>query len=254
MSGATGHQAAKQTEKAAKAGKAEQPGRPEAAGGRMRADAQRNRRLVIDAARDVFIESGADAPLDEIARRAGVGIATLYRRFPDRADLIRAVVLDTFHVMAEVAATAQAEASDSYDALCRFMHAALDAKIGATMPALVGQVVFDDEVDEARLQVGIPVEALLERAKAEGLVRPEVAFGDITFMVMRLTRALPVAEKMDLDDTLAHRHLDIYLDGLRAAGDPRRHELPEPAVTLRDFGEIRAKFMGCGEGSDTPPN
>ena len=54
-------------------------------GGVLRADARRNRRQVLAAAAQVFVEQGADAPLDDIARRAGVGIATLYRRFPDRA-------------------------------------------------------------------------------------------------------------------------------------------------------------------------
>jgi AcrR family transcriptional regulator len=58
---------------------------------RLRADARRNREHVLAAARDVFVEQGAEAPLDEIARRAGVGIATLYRRFPDRNALIRLV-------------------------------------------------------------------------------------------------------------------------------------------------------------------
>src|SRR4030088_479087 len=61
----------------------------------LRADAARNRAHVLAAARDVFVEHGADAPLDEVARRAGVGIATLYRRFPDRGFLMRTVGLDT---------------------------------------------------------------------------------------------------------------------------------------------------------------
>ena len=71
-------------------------GRISSASGRrgLRADARRNREHVLAAAREVFVEQGADAPLDEIARRAGVGIATLYRRFPDRAALLRAVALD----------------------------------------------------------------------------------------------------------------------------------------------------------------
>src|SRR4051794_34498377 len=63
----------------------------------MRADARRNRERILVAARDVFVETGTDAPLEEIATRAGVGIATLYRRFPERVDLMRAVVLDVLH-------------------------------------------------------------------------------------------------------------------------------------------------------------
>lgn len=208
----------------------------------MRADAERNRRLIIEAARDIFTESGADAPLDEIAKRAGVGIATLYRRFPEREDLIRAVVLHTFGTMAEAARTALAESDDPYDALRRFMHAALDAKIGAIMPVLAGRVVFDAEVDGARLAVGLPVQGILDAAQEAGLVRPDVAFGDIVFMVVRLTRPLPAIAKILVDDDLAHRHLDIYLDGLRAAGRTEPTVLPEPTVTLADFDKIRAQL------------
>lgn len=216
-------------------------------GGRMRADAQRNRQLILDAARDVFITDGPDAPLDDIARRAGVGIATLYRRFPDRDALIRGVVLDTFAVMAAAVADAEAHGTDDFDALRRFMHAALDARIGATMPALAGRVVFDDELDGPRLALAEPVQRLLSGAQAAGLVRPDVAFGDITLMVMRLCRPLPAITKLLVDDDLAHRHLDIYLDGLRGDGAPGRSELPPPKVTFADFDKVREAAKAAAE-------
>lgn len=215
--------------------------------GRMRADALRNRRLILDAARDVFIEAGPDAPLDEIARRAGVGIATLYRRFPDRDALIRGVVMHTFTVLSDTVRAVREEAADPFDALRRFMHVALDEKIGAAMPALVGRVVFDDELDNARLGLGSPVEELLREAQAAGLVRPDVAFGDITLMVIRLCRPLPAVAKLLVDDRLAHRQLDIYLDGLRSDGTPTRHSLPPPLVTLADFDRIRAELHAAHE-------
>src|SRR5579871_1607351 len=91
---------------------------------RLRADARRNRQQLLAAARDVFVELGADAPLDEVARRAGVGIATLYRRFPDRLALQRAVGLDVLAQAAEVARRAEVEESDAWRALGRYMHAA----------------------------------------------------------------------------------------------------------------------------------
>src|SRR5438132_10123908 len=91
----------------------------------LRADALRNRELILGAARDVFVEQGADAPLDEIARRAGVGIATLYRRFPERQDLMRAVVVDVLTRARDEARRAQAEESNAFEALARYMHAAL---------------------------------------------------------------------------------------------------------------------------------
>ncbi|MDI2130177.1 TetR/AcrR family transcriptional regulator [Yinghuangia seranimata] len=209
----------------------------------LRADAQRNRQLVIDAAREVFIESGPDAPLDEIARRAGVGIATLYRRFPDREDLIRGVVVDTFDKVRAAAERADEESAEPLEALRSFMHYALDAKIAATMPALIGRVMVDEEFDAMRRSLGEHVEALIQRAQAAGKIRPDIVFGDITLMLMRLSRPLaPVTDALlgqPAGDPLAHRQLDIYLDGLRAGGHDERHELPEPRFTLADFDRIR---------------
>src|ERR671937_2812476 len=86
----------------------------------LRADALRNREHVLAAARAVFVEQGADAPLDDIARRAGVGIATLYRRFPDRDALMRAVVLDVLTNVGQQARLALAEEADGFQALRRY--------------------------------------------------------------------------------------------------------------------------------------
>src|ERR1700716_368898 len=103
----------------------------------LRTDAARNRAHVLAAARDVFVEHGADAPLDEVARRAGVGIATLYRRFPDRATLMRAVVLEVLERVAHEARLALAEEPDAFSALVRYMHRALDIRIAAVIPVLL---------------------------------------------------------------------------------------------------------------------
>src|SRR5216683_2549991 len=83
----------------------------------LRADARRNRRQALAAAAQVFVEQGADAPLDDIARRAGVGIATLYRRFPDREALVRAVAVDVLARTAHEARQALAEEPDAFAAL-----------------------------------------------------------------------------------------------------------------------------------------
>src|SRR5712692_7571617 len=111
----------------------------------LRADAARNREHVLAAAREVFVEQGADAPLDDIARRAGVGIATLYRRFPDREALVRAVALDVLTRAGGEARAAEAEEPDPFRALGRYMHRALDLRISAVMPTLLGHISFDDE-------------------------------------------------------------------------------------------------------------
>jgi AcrR family transcriptional regulator len=90
-------------------------------GQRLRADARRNRDQILLAARDVFIERGPDAALDEVARRAGVGNATLYRRFPDRRSLLRAVLVDVFRRVGDEARLALVEESDPFEALARYM-------------------------------------------------------------------------------------------------------------------------------------
>src|SRR6202521_5851059 len=109
----------------------------ESSGRGLRADAARNREQVLAAPRDLFVEHGADAPLDDIARRAGVGIATLYRRFPDREALVRAVALDILARTADEARSAEAEEADPFDGLARYMHRALDLRISADMPAVL---------------------------------------------------------------------------------------------------------------------
>src|SRR5947209_8123273 len=129
----------------------------------LRADALRNRTQLLAAARDVFVELGPDAPLDEVARRAGVGIATLYRRFPDRASLQRAVALDVLDQAGSAAARAEAEERDAATALGRYMHAALDLRISAVMPALLGRIsLSDDQLVAARERAVAPVVRLIE--------------------------------------------------------------------------------------------
>src|SRR5271165_109692 len=98
---------------------------------RLRADASRNREHILKAARDIFVYDGPQAPLEEIARQAGVGIGTLYRRFPDRHALQRAVALDVLASIAYEAHLALVEEPDAFAALARYMHRALDLRVGA---------------------------------------------------------------------------------------------------------------------------
>lgn len=211
---------------------------------RMRADARRNREQILRAAREVFAAQGPDAPLDEIARRAGVGIATLYRRFPDRSDLILGVAADVFAALGEAALAARDSAGEPFEALRSFMHAALDLKIGSVMPALIGRVEVGAVLEEARQDAADPIQELLTRAQAAGTLRPDVLFGDIALMLMRLSRPLAGGQLAE-DGDLAHRQLEIYIDGLRARGSADHGAaLPGPAVDLGWFKRIRARAIG----------
>jgi AcrR family transcriptional regulator len=200
----------------------------------LRADARRNREQVLAAARDVFVEQGADAPLDEIARQAGVGIATLYRRFPDRQTLWRAVALDVLERAAAEAASAEASAPDALAGLLRYMHRALDLRISAVMPAMLGHVAFtDDELTTARERALAPVLRMLSAAKAVGLVRADLEFGDIGTLLVRLSRPLPGPFPRELDLALAHRQLDLLVAGLSGS-----QALGGPALSLADLQDI----------------
>jgi AcrR family transcriptional regulator len=203
---------------------------------RMRADALRNRERLLDAARDALIEQGADAPLDDIARRAGVGIGTLYRRFPDRPALLRQVALDLLSRSGHEGSTALAEEPDAFSALTRYMHRALDLRIAAAMPVVVGQLRMDHDAElmaARRASVG-PLDQIIASAHADGSLRPEVASGDIGLLLVRLTRPLPGPFPPEVNQRLAHRHLDVVLAGVRSA-NPSGMPLPGPVMTFEDL-------------------
>lgn len=202
-----------------------------------RADAVRNRERILAAAREMLVETGAEAPLDEIARRAGVGNATLYRHFPDRAALVHHVVL---YVMDRVTAQAEdslAEEPDAFAALCRFTHAAADERIGALCPMLSADFDRDHpELLAARDALEAAVETLVATGQREGLLRTDIGVGDLMVALSQLSRPLPGTDCMGAD-RFVHRHLQLFLDGLRA---PSRSQLPGAATTLQD---LRRKTM-----------
>jgi len=201
----------------------------------LRADARDNRRRLLEAARDVFIEHGPDAPLDEIARRAGTGIATLYRRFPDRRALMRAVVLDAIERSTEEARRAAAEESDPFSALVRYMHRAIDTGTAAVIPALLGQLSFDDEeITRARDTGPRVVQALVDAAHQAGVLRTDVTSGDIGMLIVRLSRPLPGGFPRETNNSLSHRHLGLLIDGLRRTAR-QTGPLSGPAMTLGDL-------------------
>jgi AcrR family transcriptional regulator len=219
----------------------------------MRADARRHLEQLLRAARDVFVDLGPEAPLEEIARRAGVGIATLYRRFPDRQALMRAVALDVLGRVAEEARSALTEEPAPFEALARYMHRALDLRIGAVMPALVEHIPLDDtEMLGARDESAALVEEMVHAAQTDGTLRPDVAFGDIGLMVVRFTRPLPGRLPRDVDDRLAHRHLDLLIDGLRAVPGDASGPLRGPALTLDDLRAMSSAADVAGLESAHP--
>jgi AcrR family transcriptional regulator len=199
---------------------------------RLRADAWRNRERIIAAAREAFIEHGAEVRLDDVARRAGVGNATLYRNFPDRAALLHHVVLSVMERVTVLAETVLVETADSFEALRRFVHDAADERFGAMCPMLTSHVdMCAPDLLQARERLERAVQHLLDEAHASGLLRTDVGVGDIMVPIGQLTRPLPGTGCLT-NDRFVHRHLEIFLDGLHAPG---WSVLPGTGLTIEDL-------------------
>ncbi|MBQ0879899.1 TetR/AcrR family transcriptional regulator [Streptomyces sp. RT42] len=199
---------------------------------RPRADALRNRERIVTAAREMFVEHGPDVPLDDVARRAGVGNATVYRNFPDRDALVREVVCSVMDRTARAAEVALAESGDAFEALERFVHVAADERISALCPMVSS--TFDQhhpDLEAARERVERLVAEVMDRAKAAGQLRIDVGVGDVMIAAAQLSRP-PAGTGCLSADRFVHRHLQLFLDGLRA---PARSGLPGTAMTMEDL-------------------
>jgi AcrR family transcriptional regulator len=198
----------------------------------MRADAVRNRDRILRATVDLVLEQGPSAGMEAIARRAGVGVATVYRHFPDRASLLAQVQLECLRSAADEAEAALAEEHDAFAALARYMHNAVELRISAVMPLLNERVHADEELLAARRRGRSAIDSLVGRAHREGALRPEVTTGDISMLIIRVSRPVPgITATENLE--LSHRHLEILLNGfLNVLGD---QPLPGPTISIDEL-------------------
>jgi AcrR family transcriptional regulator len=212
----------------------------------LRADARRNHERILTAARDVVIERGPGAPLEEVARRAGVGIGTLYRRFADRGALLTAVVaaaLEQSREAAELAGDGTGDATGEgtgLDALARYMHAVLDVRVSAVIPQVLDRDDLDRSViDPLREASAAAVDRLIQAAHDDGSLAREVSFGDVGTLMVRLSRPLPGGVPASVDAELAHRHLDLVLAGLRGDPEVLSDALAGKGLSRAELGGLR---------------
>jgi len=179
---------------------------------RMRADARRSRVKLLRAATAAFAEHGADAPLDDIARQAGVGIGTLYRHFPTRLDLQAAVYTSQVQTVCE-AADDLLVSTDPEQALIAWVHALaayLVTKRGLAN-ALIGAVGKDSELMNGCMSaMRDAAERLVDNAKQAGVLRADVSARDL----LRVVHGIAVATEQSPQDT--DRLMALMLDGLRS--------------------------------------
>ena len=210
----------------------------------LRADAERNRRQLVGAARVVFAERGLDAPLDEIARRAGVGNATLYRRFPTRRDLVSAVFADAMREVVEAGERALTE-PDPWTGLVGHLTflCGLQADDRAFADLLTMAVTGDLELRRLRERAFAIVNRLIDTAKAAGSLREDFRHEDVVLILMAcaglIERTAPAAP------TAWRRHLGYVLDGLRAPGHTPAAPSPGGRRVLNAMKKL-AENSGCG--------
>ena len=184
----------------------------------LRADAARNRELIIAAAAAVFAERGLEAATAEIAHRAGVGEATLFRRFPTKDDLIDAIIETRMDELAALA-DAAAEAPDPAAALERFMQDLVKqfSRDQGFFEAAGERCMNDPRFQPQRERGMEAVGRLLKRAQEAGAVRTDLSPSDISFLAGSAMYALEVS-KPGLRDDLWKRYLRVILDGMKLEG------------------------------------
>jgi AcrR family transcriptional regulator len=209
------------------AGQCTRPERP------LRRDAERNRQRILAAAAEVFNERGLDVSLDEVARQAGVGVGTVYRRFRTKDDLVEALFIGRIEDVARLAEEA-AEAADPWTGLVSFMVSAAGMLAGdrglrqMMMYASYGR----DKVWYARQRNAPLVTKLVERAQAAGQLRADLRPTDIPFIVFVLTDAAQFARPASPE--IWRRYLTVMLDGLRP-GREGVTPLPVPALSPEEL-------------------
>lgn len=201
----------------------------------MRADARRNLEQLLASARDLVADKGAGVALDEVAQRAGVGIATLYRRFPDRTALLRGVVIDALEQTRVVADRAGAEHDDAFEALAAYLRAALELRVSAVIPQVLDVLDLEEpELASAREAAARATDALVDAAHISGDLPKDVTFADVGMMLVRIARPLPGPMPDELKHELARRHLELFIRGLRATDG----DLEGPELSRGDLAEM----------------
>jgi AcrR family transcriptional regulator len=210
----------------------------------LRRDAERNRQRILEAAAAAFAEDGLSVTLDEIARRAGVGIGTIYRRFPDKEQLIDALFEDAMTQFVAEADRSLLDA-DPWNGLVGFMERATELHAcdrGFKEVALSG-VHGLERVARARELMFPLVSKLVERAQADGSLRADLEPTDLPLLQLMLGSLSECTR--DVDPEVWRRYLGILTDGLRASRDAAS-PLERPALTAEETQSTMRSWRPCG--------
>ncbi|GAA2914833.1 TetR/AcrR family transcriptional regulator [Streptomyces thioluteus] len=193
---------------------------------------------IISAASSAFIDMGYEVSMAEIARRAGMGMSAIYRHYPSKHDLVTAVRLAGMSFITDQARRALASEPDGTRALERFLFACLEARAGHMLPVLGRRQAPTPGLDAVREEMHRAIDAITERARAEGALRAEVTGADLLLLLDHLSPSLPLDHPQAL--LLQRRYARMVLDGLRV---PSAATLPGPAP---DWDLMRFLWDGRG--------
>jgi AcrR family transcriptional regulator len=212
---------------------------------RLRADAARNRAAIVAVARDVFAEHGLEAPLEAIAARAGVGIATLYRRFPTREKLVAAALVEKVAEYAEAARQALA-APDPWDGFAGFVERICELQAGdrGLSDLLCMTLSADEQIEELRRTANELLTTVIERAKDAGTLREDFVGEDLVLLLIA-TAAVMHVTRVDAPEAW-RRFVALALDSFSSRGSAALPDPPSTAQLTRAMIRL-ARERGCGE-------
>ncbi len=206
----------------------------------LRKDAERNRQRILDAARELFAQEGVGVTLNDIAHHAGVGVGTVYRRFPDKTQLIEELfeqqVSELVGLMEEAL-----EDRDPWHGLTGFLRRNLElqARDRAFREIIVGTPEAAERVNQIRARM-FPLGAqLVQRAKDAGALRADFQPSDVPMVFMMLTTILDASR--DVEPDLWRRYLEVFIQGLRAEPGPP-DPLPTPALDGQQVPSVMSAF------------
>jgi len=211
-----------------------------------RAEAARNDRVILDAARDVFVED-PKAPISAVAGRAGVGIGALYRRYGSKEDLLRRLAADGLAVYIAAVEDALADEGDPWEVFAGFMRRIVDADTHSLTLRLAGTFIPTEELyrDSARAQE--LNERLFARTRDAGAIRPDVEVDDIALLFEQLA-AIRMGDEARTRQ-LRRRYLELQLDALRDSSGSR---LPGPPPSWEEiqhrWSQLRRGPLPTGSG------
>jgi AcrR family transcriptional regulator len=192
----------------------------------------------MQAAREVFAEQGWEAPVSEIARRAGIGMGSLYRRYPSKEQLAQRMRVVGMERLTALARTAVAEEPDPWAAFARFLRDALSARGsgGPLLPLVGGRLPATAEVDAAAARMRDAFDDLVARAHDAGVLRTDVTSADLPLLLEHLTARIPATGERAA--ALHLRYLELVLAGLRTAAADSPTALPGPPPDWAELGEL----------------